>query len=162
MVVAVRRYDVPDRWIMQITPNDEPFGDKMRRLREAQGLSQLELAGAIARPNENVNSLQTLLSRYETGRVGTPDSDVLERLEDFYELPRDALGFAAYKETQRPKRRSIPPNSVVIGPADPELVEIIKTLNRIKPAQMHLVAEHLRLLAEGPPPKERAEDEPTA
>jgi transcriptional regulator with XRE-family HTH domain len=59
------------------------FGNRLRELREARGLSQEELA-------DKVGSSEPQIWRYEHNK-GNPTKDVLERLADFFGVSVDEL-----------------------------------------------------------------------
>jgi transcriptional regulator with XRE-family HTH domain len=149
---------VPDRWLIHIAPEDETLGDMVSRLRRARGWSQSRLAREISRPGENIASLQSLVTRYENERITRPSGDMLERFARVFELPRRDVEFAAFQSSLRRERQPIPPNSVVIGPAVPALVDVLRALDTIEDDELADVAKHIRLIAEGRPPAKAQRD----
>ncbi len=61
----------------------ETFGSRIRRLREAKGLTQVDMAKALSLANSTI-------SQYEADRRN-PDSDTLIRLSDFFRVSIDYL-----------------------------------------------------------------------
>lgn len=66
-----------------LSPNTEPFGERLARLRKAKGLTQVELAG-------KVGMLQGVISSYESGKL-RPYADVVARFAEVLEVSADDL-----------------------------------------------------------------------
>jgi transcriptional regulator with XRE-family HTH domain len=93
------------RWIVHIEPQSETIGARLKQLRKAHGLSQMELGRRLGWE-------QSLISRYEINTM--PPLDFLERAERLYNLPPRSLQEDAVREELRRRGRPEPP---LPGPA---------------------------------------------
>lgn len=128
VAVAVRSLvPVPDRWVRYFDPDDEPLGDLLLRLRKERGWSQTDLARLVARSDERVQSIASLINKYERGGVSKMSDDMAERLGDVLGVPARRIKYAAFAQAER---QPIPPDSLIVGPVDPELRLVIETIAR--------------------------------
>lgn len=133
----------PERWMISIDPLEETLGDLMLRMRTQRGWYQKDVARAMGLPPER----QSLLSRYENDSVVRPNPEIIEGIARVYELPLEVVTMAAHRSSQR--RQSLPGPSVAI-PQEPELIEAVRALFLLEPEQLPSVAQHIRMVAEGP------------
>ena len=145
----------PDRWMISLNPETETLGQMLRRLREERGWTQFDLAALVepelADDYRAMRNLQSNLSRYETENIKRPDEVLLEKLERIYGLAPDTLAVAHNRSALQRKRVSTPPpNSVAIGPAEPELKEAVQALYLFETEELPAVTEFLRARANLP------------
>jgi transcriptional regulator with XRE-family HTH domain len=93
------------RWIVHIEPKGEGIGARLKALRKAAGLSQMEVGRRLGWE-------QSLISRYEISTI--PPLDFLERAEVLYGLDPRSLQDQAVREQLRRRGR---PEPEMPGPA---------------------------------------------
>lgn len=110
MVAMLRSYEYmpPTRYLIRLDPEAETLGQMLRRLRDERGWKQEQVAALVdperADDFRAMKNMQSLLSRYESDTMKRPDTFLLERLEQVYELAPDTLVLAA-THTERKSRR---------------------------------------------------------
>lgn len=130
VALHIRSYDQmpPMRYLIRLDPETEPLHALLKRLRDEHGWSQYELAARVdperANDPQAMRNLQTLLSRYETGKITRPDELLLEKLEAIYGLAPNDLVLAG-AATARGRRRQ-----ETLFPVEDRDVEAVRQFSR--------------------------------
>lgn len=153
VAVTARSWLVPpDRWMVELAPPPETFGSETKRLRLARGWSQREIA-------RRTGIEQTEVSKFERDAYRHPKPEVVACYEDMFGLVRGELAHLPWGEGRRQAPR-IPGPSIAIGPVEPRFVELLRAAIELDNEQLSDATAQIRLIAEGPLPRDTREEEP--
>ena len=110
-------------------PSTETLGERLRRFRQARGLTQAELA-------RRVGISRRMMAYYEI-QGGSPSSELLRKLADVLDVAMDVL--AGRQETRKP----------LSPPESPRLLKRLKRLEELPPHDQKAVLHMIDMMAAG-------------
>lgn len=136
----------PERWMVEVAPRPKTFGSVVKGLRLERGWSQREMS-------RRTGIDQTEISKFERDSYKHPKPEIIATYEDSFGLTRGSLSHLPWGRAAIPEI-DVPDRGVMIGPAEPELIEAVRALFLLEPEQIPGAAQMIRMLAEKRPARD--------